>query len=193
MTMDHRVPGEERTALTRRVLDLQADMFRSVRPAREWLEVDLTMPQLKVLFLLYAEDAAPMSRLAGSLSVTLSTVTGIVDRLVEHDLVQRQEDPGDRRLVLCRLTPRASATVERLHQAGRLRLGNVLADISLDELRTVAAAMEILAAAFGRQAAAQAAAAADLGEQAAALVTAGRAGGRCGNPPPPFLPGGPAF
>ena len=47
--------------------------------------------------------------------------------------------------------------------------------MSLGELRTVAAAMEILAAAFSRQAAAQAATAADFGEQAAALVTAGRA------------------
>ncbi len=161
---------DERTALTQHVLDLQAAMFRSVRPAREWLEVDLTMPQLKVLFLLYADGSAPMSRLASSLGVTLSTVTGIVDRLVEHELVQRREDPTDRRLVLCRLTPRASAMVERLHQAGRLRLGNVLADISLEDLRTVAAAMEVLAAAFDRQAAT-----ADLGEQSGALAGAGQA------------------
>jgi MarR family transcriptional regulator, organic hydroperoxide resistance regulator len=148
-------PADERTKLARQVLDLQTFMFRSVRPARAWLEVDLTMPQLKVLFILHAEDGASMGRLATALGVTLSTVTGIVDRLVEHGLVQRQEDPQDRRLVVCRLTPRALTTVERLHQAGRLRLGSVLADLSLDELRTVAAGMEVLAAAFGRRAAAE--------------------------------------
>ena len=147
--------ADERSDLTQRVLDLQSFMFRSVRPAREWLEVDLTMPQLKVLFILYAEDGASMGRLASALGVTLSTVTGIVDRLVEHEMVQRQEDPQDRRLVVCRLTPRGLSTVERLHQAGRLRLGSVLADLTLDELRTLAAGMEVLAAAFGRRAAAQ--------------------------------------
>src|SRR5215212_2293842 len=104
------------SALVQQVLELQTRLFRSMRPAREWLEVDLTMPQLKVLFLLYAEDGASMGRLASALGVTLSTVTGIVDRLVEHAMVQRQEDPQDRRLVVCRLTPRAVTTVERLHQ-----------------------------------------------------------------------------
>jgi DNA-binding MarR family transcriptional regulator len=147
--------SEERGALTQRVLDLQISMFRSARPAREWLEVDLTMPQLKVLFILAADNGASMSHLASGLGVTLSTATGIVDRLVEHELVQRQEDPQDRRLVVCRLTPRAVALVERLQLAGRLRLGSVLADLSLEELRTVAAGMEVLAAGFQRQAAAQ--------------------------------------
>ena len=44
-----------------------------------------------------------MGQLAASLAVTLSTVTGIVDRLVEHQMVVREEDPHDRRLVVCRL------------------------------------------------------------------------------------------
>jgi DNA-binding MarR family transcriptional regulator len=132
-TVHDRCYSEERSTLTKRVLDLQTSMFRSVRPAREWLEVDLTMPQLKVLFILYADGDASMGRLASALGVTLPTVTGIVDRLVEHEMVQRQEVPHDRRLVLTRLTPRAVDTVERLHQAGRLRLGSVLDDLSLEE------------------------------------------------------------
>ena len=167
---------DERWELIRQVLDLQTHLYKSLRPAREWLEVDLTMPQLKVLFILYAEDGASMGRLAGALGVTLSTVTGIVDRLVEHAMVQRQEDPQDRRLVVCRLTPRAVSTVERLHQAGRLRLGSVLADLALDELRTLAAGMEVLAAAFGRRAAAQDAATTDLPGGDPTLTAAGRSG-----------------
>ena len=161
---------------SRRALPRKQAATGDARPSREALLAardrgiaDVIAPQLKVLFLLYADGSAPMSRLASSLGVTLSTVTGIVDRLVEHKLVQRREDPTDRRLVLCRLTPRANTMVERLHQAGRLRLGNVLADISLEDLRTVTAAMEVLAAAFGRQATA-----ADLGEAAGTLAGAVR-------------------
>ncbi len=150
MTMDHGASRDERGTLTQRVLDLQADMFRSVRPAREWLEVDLTMPQLKVLFLLYSADGAPMGRLAGSLGVTLSTATGIVDRLVEHRMVQREENPQDRRLVVCRLTPGGSDTIERLHAAGRSRLAELLDDLSLAELQTVLAGLGVLCAAARR-------------------------------------------
>jgi DNA-binding MarR family transcriptional regulator len=170
--------ADERSNLTQRVLDLQSCMFRSVRPAREWLEVDLTMPQLKVLFILYAEEGASMGRLASALGVTLSTVTGIVDRLVEHAMVQRQEDPQDRRLVVCRLTPRAVDTVEQLHQAGRLRLGSVLADLALDELRTLAAGMEVLAAAFERRADAQDAGGTDLSGSDPTLAAAGHSSRR---------------
>jgi DNA-binding MarR family transcriptional regulator len=138
---------DERWELIRRILDLQTDLYRSLRPAREWLEVDLTMPQMKVLFLLYSDGGARMSQLASSLGVTLSTVTGIVDRLVEQGMVQRQEHPQDRRLVVCRLTSRGSETVERLHQAGRGRMAALLDGLSVDDLRKVVAGLAVLSAA----------------------------------------------
>ena len=135
---------DERAGLIQEILDLQTQLYRSLRPAHEWLEVDLTMPQLKVLFLLYSEGSASMGHLASSLGVTLSTVTGIVDRLVEHDLVERREDPHDRRLVLCRLTARGSDTVDRLQQAGRSHLADLLQHLPLADLRSVAAGLDVL-------------------------------------------------
>ena len=83
----------DRTDLVQQVLGLRTELYRSLRPAREWLEIDLTTSQLKVLFLLYSAECASMGQLAASLAVTLSTVTGIVDRLVEHQMVVREEDP----------------------------------------------------------------------------------------------------
>ena len=55
----------------------------------EFLEIDITMPQAKVLYLLTAGDLH-MSELVARLGVTLPTVSGIVDRLVEHGLVGRR-------------------------------------------------------------------------------------------------------
>jgi DNA-binding MarR family transcriptional regulator len=144
--------GGERSRLVQEVLDRQAELYRSLRPAREWLEVDLTMSQVKVLFLLYSEGPASMGQLAASLGVTLPTVTGIIDRLVEHGLVQREEHPHDRRLVVSRLTPRGSATAERLHQAGRTRLASVLDSLSVDELQQMVAGLQVLCRAVQRQA-----------------------------------------
>src|SRR5215831_17668764 len=62
-----------------------------------WCAVDLTMPQLKALFLAHADGGASHSEIARALGVGVSTVTGIVDRLVEHGLVERRPDPADRR------------------------------------------------------------------------------------------------
>jgi DNA-binding MarR family transcriptional regulator len=156
---------EERAELIRQVLDLQTCLYRSLGPAREWLEVELTMPQLKVLFLLYWEGAASMGRLASSLGVTLSTATGIIDRLVEHGVVQREENPHDRRIVVCRLTTQGMETMERLHQAGRSRLASLLDGLSIRDLRTVAAGLDVLSAAARRRAAEEDGAAAHVPTQ----------------------------
>ncbi len=134
----------DRDPLVERVLSLRSDLYRSLRPAREWLEIDLTTSQLKVLFLLYSADSASMGQLAASLGVTLSTVTGIVDRLVEHGMVLREEDPHDRRLVVCRLTPDGAAVAARLIDAGNSRLREVLDRLSLAELRCVAEGLQLL-------------------------------------------------
>jgi DNA-binding MarR family transcriptional regulator len=134
----------DRAQLMEQVLDLRSELYRSLRPAREWLEIDLTTSQLKVLFLLYAAGSASMGQLAASLGVTLSTVTGIVDRLVEHRMVVREEDPHDRRLVVCRLTSDGAGIAERLNDAGNSRLAAVLDRLSLAELRCVVDGLQLL-------------------------------------------------
>src|SRR5581483_11008116 len=134
----------DRAHLVEQALSLRSDLYRSLRPAREWLEIDLTTSQLKVLFLLYSADSASMGQLAASLGVTLSTVTGIVDRLVEHGMVLREEDPHDRRLVVCRLTPDGATVAARLIEAGNTRLREVLDRLSVAELRCVVEGLQLL-------------------------------------------------
>src|SRR3989337_3333167 len=64
-----------------------------------WVELGLTLTQLRVLFVLRAEDGASASVLAERLNVTPSTLTRIVDRLVGQGLVRRETDDNDPRLV----------------------------------------------------------------------------------------------
>lgn len=143
----------DRAQLVEQVLGLRSELYRSLRPAREWLEIDLTTSQLKVLFLLYSAESASMGQLAASLGVTLSTVTGIVDRLVEHGMVMREEDPHDRRLVVCRPTQEGAAVAERLNHAGNSRLRAVLDRLSLAELRCVVDGLQLLTNAVHAEAA----------------------------------------
>jgi len=76
-----------------------------------WVELGLTMTQLRVLFILRGEDGASARALAERLNVTPSTLTRIVDRLVGQGLVRRTVDEEDRRLVRHCLTDAGASTV----------------------------------------------------------------------------------
>ena len=96
----------ERAASIDRVLDASDEMFRTVSDSHtaEFLEIGVTMPQAKTLHLVAAEGRIRMSVLATRLGVTLSTVSGLVERLVEAGCVARHDDPVDRRQVVVTLT-----------------------------------------------------------------------------------------
>jgi DNA-binding MarR family transcriptional regulator len=110
-------------------------LLRALGPEDPWLAVDLTMPQLKVIFRLSAQGPSRVGALARALRVTLPTMTGILDRLVEHGLIQRQEDAADRRLVISCLTPAGQELVDQLQEAGRTRLTRVFEALPADALR----------------------------------------------------------
>jgi DNA-binding MarR family transcriptional regulator len=77
-------------------------------------------------------------------------VTGIVDRLVEHGLVVREEDPRDRRIVYGRPTTDGLALIDRLVLATREQLAGLLATLSDEDLATICGADHALVAATRR-------------------------------------------
>jgi DNA-binding MarR family transcriptional regulator len=131
---------------------MEPAMHRAMGPSQPgfWLDIDLTMSQLKLLFVLryFRPEGDPhprrMGELARALGVTLPTVSAVVDRLVERELVRREEDPHDRRSVFCQLTEAGLALTDRLAEGSRLHTAALLAYLAEDELATVAQAMELL-------------------------------------------------
>jgi DNA-binding MarR family transcriptional regulator len=77
-------------------------------------EFELPPPALAALRSLDPERAMPMSELAASLHIDNSTVTGIVDRLEEHGLVERRTATHDRRVKLLAVTDAGAETRDRL-------------------------------------------------------------------------------
>jgi DNA-binding MarR family transcriptional regulator len=117
----------------------------------DWVDLGLTMTQLRVLFLLREEDGAAASVLAERLSVDPSTLTRIVDRLVRHGLVRRENDDGDRRLVRHLLTERGARSVAELERNARDRLNRVMDRLSEPQLERLVVALEDLSAALDAQ------------------------------------------
>ena len=138
--------------LLAQVVDILEEVTRSGPStiAQEWFTLDLTMPQVRVVFLLLQESPLRMSDLASSLGISFSRATGVVDRLVEQELVSRWTDPDDRRSVLCALTGQGEELGQRLLAARRARWEERLASLSHSELIKVRKAMELMRSAIHR-------------------------------------------
>jgi len=113
--------------------------------APEFLEIDVTMPQAKLLYLLGAAGDLHMSDLVVRLGVSLSTVSGLVDRVVDHGLAGRREDSADRRQVVVGLTPAGTEFIDHFRElnARQMReLLGVLDDAELAHVREALAALD---------------------------------------------------
>jgi len=115
--------------------------------AAEFLEIDVTMPQAKVLYLLSAAGELRMSDLVHQLGVSLSTVSGLVDRVVDHGLARRREDASDRRHVVVTLTAAGRAFVDRFRELNAAQVRALLVLLADDDLTHVARALDALGAA----------------------------------------------
>jgi DNA-binding MarR family transcriptional regulator len=103
------------------------------------------------MYLLVASGRMRMSELAARLGITSSTATGAVDRLVELGLIERHEDPADRRQVVVSATPTAAATLEHFRELNSRRMREILGRLDPDELATVERAMQVLDAAVAAE------------------------------------------
>lgn len=136
----------ERNGLIKNIIDLSDRAFRELFPLlpKEWLHLNLTMPQLKVALLLFTSGSARMSLIASELGVTMATATGVMDRLVERGLVLREGDPADRRVVMCRLSDDGDKLISGLWQISQDQLGQMMRALSPKQLRLIAEALDAL-------------------------------------------------
>ena len=136
----------QKEELVEKTLQLSDKAFQELIPIlpKEWLKLDLTMPQLKVVLLLFQEGPLRMSVLASELGVSLATATGIIDRLVERDIVFREDDPDDRRVVLCHLSDKGENLISGLWHLSRERTRELLEAMDLQQLLLLGEVLEAL-------------------------------------------------
>jgi DNA-binding MarR family transcriptional regulator len=135
-----------RDDLVEDILELSDRAFRGLFPIvpKEWLRLDLTMSQLKVVLLLFTGGPARMSVIATELGVSLATATGVVDRLVERGLLVREGDPEDRRVVLCELSEKGERLIGGLWQVSREQVGDLMKALAPPQRRLIRDALEAL-------------------------------------------------
>ena len=120
-----------------------AAMQFSSRP--DWMELEMTMAQIKALFTISQGEAVPVSRVAEYLGVGQPTASHLVDKIVRSGLASRTENPDDRRVKLVRLTPKGQDLVRRLYQGGEQQYRQWLSGLSKEELESLLVGLTSLA------------------------------------------------
>ncbi len=112
--------------------------------APEFTAVDLTMAQAKLLYVVAANGELTMSDIAVRLGVSISTASGAVDHLVSMGLLDRSEDPANRRQVRVSITPFGEESLEELRELSTRQLRALLVVVSDPDLLVIEHATRIL-------------------------------------------------
>lgn len=108
-----------------------ADLHRTISALRcagtgRLVRAGISMTHMHVLWMLQHHGDMPMSRIAEILDVSLSSATGIIDRMEERGLVERVRVADDRRLVLVRPAPGGLRALDEVETIKQDRLRGVL-------------------------------------------------------------------
>lgn len=114
--------------ITKRINEILVSLFNSVLKMEEEAIKDssrhnLSITEVHTLTAIGAGKAKTMTQVAGSLKISVSTLTAAINRLVEKKYVNRFRVPEDRRIVKIELTEEGAAAVEE-HENFHIKMVN---------------------------------------------------------------------
>ncbi len=115
-----------------------------------WINLNLTIPQMKCLCYISRHGKTNLSGLAAGIHVTPANVTGIIDRLVEQGFIDRIPDSADRRVLWLSVTEKGAAQLSVLREGKSGKMRQLLECLSDKELSIVSQAFDILAVAVNK-------------------------------------------
>ena len=112
------------------------------------VELELSMSQTKAVFVLsLAKEPLPITALATRLGMSVATAGRTVDQLVKAGLVDRLDDPADRRVKLASITTAGREIVEQHFEAHQATFNALFAKLSAVEADRLNDALQPLIAA----------------------------------------------
>jgi len=142
------LPSARRDLAIRQVLDAQTTIFHAFQdqPLPDWLKLDITLGQLRALFVLFQSGPVPIGQLGATLAVGRPAASLLVDALVRRGLVERFEDPSDRRRTFARLSSEAERLISQHYLGSQQQYEAWISQLGDDDLSHLARALTHLAA-----------------------------------------------
>ena len=137
--------------LVERGLDLYRTAVQALHlsGAPAWVDVELSVAQLKALFALVDGGPTPIGGVASRLRIGLPAASSLVERLVDHGLVERREDRLDRRRTLAEPTDAGQALAQRLRQGSREALRSWMERMDHEDLEALVRGLAAMVAVAG--------------------------------------------
>ena len=110
--------------------------------------LDLTPAQFDIIATLGNTAGMPLNELGAKTLITKGTLTGVVDRLSDKQLVRRTASPSDGRSQIVQLTPQGEAMFARIFPAHLAHMQKAFAELSADELVVMETSMRRLRETF---------------------------------------------
>lgn len=107
-----------------------------------------SLSQLRVLYFLNRQPQSSLSEVADYLDVSRPTMSAMVERLVQRRLVQRTDNPQERRRIALTLTATGTSELEQVYGATLTSVGNRFGGLSEEQLSQVMAGLSILGELF---------------------------------------------
>ncbi len=130
--------------LIKRIMFSYNDISRSINP-KGLLKIDLTTAQIKLLTCFSDSDQHTMSALSKKLSVSLPTITAMVNRLEHSKMVRRERDSKDRRVVKVSLTRSGQRELSRLVTIREKEMERILMNLTEEEMTHFLISIEAVA------------------------------------------------
>jgi DNA-binding MarR family transcriptional regulator len=105
--------------------------------------------EIRVLVVVSRRGAASLREVADELDLHMSTASRLCDRMVAAGLLERRDDPNDRRQLSLRLAPRGRRVVNRMGTRRREAVVKILGRMSPAERSDVCEALNLFAQAAG--------------------------------------------
>jgi DNA-binding MarR family transcriptional regulator len=97
-------------------------------------ECPMPPSHIKVILYLVESDSSPISQIATNLGISKSNMTPIIDNLIRYELVNRYNDPKDRRILRVELTKKAYELFEFIRSSIKNSYIEKLSHLSNEEL-----------------------------------------------------------
>lgn len=129
---------------------LRIGVTRLARLMRRQGDTGLSPSQISALTSVELHGPMTLGALAEHERVAPPSITKVVAKLEERELVARRADPADRRAVRISATPAGRALLAEVRQRKDLWLAARLADLDADQRARLAAAVDVIDALTGR-------------------------------------------
>lgn len=129
------------------------EAIRSIHTSipKDFIGLRLNVSQAITLLSLGYKEPCNMSELADSVSINMSTMTGVVDELIKMGLIERTRSIKDRRVVIVKLTSKGGEILEKVQEYRNKELERVIGYLDEEEREVLIRGFEKVIEAFAKR------------------------------------------